>query len=505
MNKKKYLKRLRCALRNAPRGDREQYLDYYAELIDDAVESGRREREVIAELESPEAVAEKWLAERAGSAYVPPVVPVVPVAPVRESRRRNDGGGGGTAVKAILSPLILLVGLLACVIGFVCIIVFSVLIISFFAATLALCVGGVFTIVMAFGLFAENISLAVLQIGVGIALCGVAALLEVFVILLAKSYGAMWRFIFHRGCSERRSRSRGKSALTTCVIGVVLFVVGGVIGTVFYGTLGFDRMRLAAVGEVSEETLDVPLDGVETFLLDADDLTVTLKKSEDGAAKFVYTKLEKCETTVNYESGVLSVDNGEEGGIVSSILSDIWHYGIFYSAMKPYYYGATLYLPEDYAGGLSISVKNGSVTLQDFSLENVEIETKNGAVKVEKGAYGTLNLITHNGAVSVEKIAVGELCVEAHNGAIRLTTVTVNKVKAITHNGVVKLDRIAGEDLRFESYNGAVYGSIVGEKKDFAIDAHTDNGSNNLASKPDGDKLLYAHTHNGAVEIEFVN
>ncbi|MDE6274865.1 MAG: DUF4097 family beta strand repeat-containing protein [Clostridiales bacterium] len=502
MKKKKYLKRLRYALRNAPRSDREQYLDYYSELIDDAVESGRRERDVIAELDSPEAVAEKWLAERAGSAYVPPVVPV---APVRESRRRNAGGGGGTAVKAIFSPLILLVGLLACIIGFVCIIVFSVLIISFFAAALGIGVGGVFTIVMSFGLFAGNISLAVLQIGVGIALCGVAALLEVFVILLAKSYGAMWRFIFHRGRSERRSRSRGKSALTTCVIGVVLLVVGGVIGTVFYGTLGFDHMRLAAVGEVSEETLDVSLDGVETFTLDAGDLTVTLKKSEDGAAKFVYTKLEKCEVAVNYESGVLSVDNGEDGGIVSSRLSEAWHYGIFYSAMKPYYYGATLYLPEDYAGGLKISVKNGSVTLEDFSLGNVEIEAKNGAVKVEKGTYGTLNLTAQNGAVSVEEIAVGELSVEAHNGAIRLTEITGNKVKAITHNGLVKLDRIVGEDIYLESYNGAVHGSIVGAREDFAIDAHTDNGSNNLASKLDGDKLLYAHTHNGAIKIQFVS
>ena len=54
MNKKQYLKRLERALKNAPRRDREQYLDYYSELIDDAIENGRRERDIVAELESPD-------------------------------------------------------------------------------------------------------------------------------------------------------------------------------------------------------------------------------------------------------------------------------------------------------------------------------------------------------------------------------------------------------------------------------------------------------------------
>ena len=123
MNKKQYLKRLERALKNAPRRDREQYLDYYSELIDDAIENGRRERDIVAELESPETVAEQWLMERAGDDYVPPA----PARPYRRSeprvnRRERRSGGGGTVAKVAFSPLFLLLGFIACIVGLVTII-----------------------------------------------------------------------------------------------------------------------------------------------------------------------------------------------------------------------------------------------------------------------------------------------------------------------------------------------------------------------------------------------
>ncbi len=63
MTKKEFLKKLKRGL--APMGgyERQQALDYYDEMIDDRIESGKTEEEAVDELGSPESVVEKTLRE----------------------------------------------------------------------------------------------------------------------------------------------------------------------------------------------------------------------------------------------------------------------------------------------------------------------------------------------------------------------------------------------------------------------------------------------------------
>lgn len=63
MNKNEYMKRLEKALSGVPREERERTLSYYSELIDDRVEEGIDEQRVVSELEAPEAVASRLMAE----------------------------------------------------------------------------------------------------------------------------------------------------------------------------------------------------------------------------------------------------------------------------------------------------------------------------------------------------------------------------------------------------------------------------------------------------------
>lgn len=63
MNKNEYLKRLEKALSGVSKEERERTLSYYSELIDDRVEEGVDELRVVSELESPEAVASRLMAE----------------------------------------------------------------------------------------------------------------------------------------------------------------------------------------------------------------------------------------------------------------------------------------------------------------------------------------------------------------------------------------------------------------------------------------------------------
>ena len=63
MNKQEFLAALARELEPLPREERERTLTYYGELIDDRLEDGQDEGEVIQSLGAPKAVAEELLGE----------------------------------------------------------------------------------------------------------------------------------------------------------------------------------------------------------------------------------------------------------------------------------------------------------------------------------------------------------------------------------------------------------------------------------------------------------
>ena len=63
MKKTEFLYRLDELLEALPSGDAKRSLDYYGEMIDERVESGMSEEEAVAELGSPESIAEQILGE----------------------------------------------------------------------------------------------------------------------------------------------------------------------------------------------------------------------------------------------------------------------------------------------------------------------------------------------------------------------------------------------------------------------------------------------------------
>lgn len=63
MNKSAFLKSIRWQLKMLPKAERQQYLDYYSEMIDDRMEDGLSEEEAIAALGSTEDIAAQILTE----------------------------------------------------------------------------------------------------------------------------------------------------------------------------------------------------------------------------------------------------------------------------------------------------------------------------------------------------------------------------------------------------------------------------------------------------------
>ena len=71
MNKEKFLEELYHLLKNLPKSERQQHLDYYAEMIDDRIEDGITEEDAVAALGSPADIATQILGD-------------VPAKPVRK-------------------------------------------------------------------------------------------------------------------------------------------------------------------------------------------------------------------------------------------------------------------------------------------------------------------------------------------------------------------------------------------------------------------------------------
>lgn len=98
MNKNDYLNKLKKALSNVSAAERERTVSYYSELIDDRIEEGVPEAQVISELEPPQAVVSRLLAE--GVIH-------------RQSKKTNWGLIAGVSVGVLILIAIILVPVLS--------------------------------------------------------------------------------------------------------------------------------------------------------------------------------------------------------------------------------------------------------------------------------------------------------------------------------------------------------------------------------------------------------
>ena len=185
MTKREFLKRLSRELSLLPREERLRSLEYYSEMIDERIELGEREEDIVASLGEVPALAAELLSDAAARGEL-----------------RNRARPLPTALIVIGSPLWLaLLICVAAVILSVYIVAWAV-IISMYAAVLALALGGLAGILWLFLSFRENLNSALFLFGAGLVCSGLALLLAVPVTKAAKALGrATARFcaqLWHR-------------------------------------------------------------------------------------------------------------------------------------------------------------------------------------------------------------------------------------------------------------------------------------------------------------------
>ena len=194
MTKEGFLAQLRQQLWALPEADRQNSLDYYAEMIDDRMEDGLSEEEAVAAIGNLEEIVQQIL----GETPRPPVV----VEPAKKAELAKGSTKTWLIILLVLgSPV--WIPLLASAIGTVIGIYVSLwsVVIALYAAFLALAVSSVGCIVGSFFMFG-GITGGIVAWGAALVCAGLAILLLLLANLAAKGMVKLtklvWNSIFRR-------------------------------------------------------------------------------------------------------------------------------------------------------------------------------------------------------------------------------------------------------------------------------------------------------------------
>ncbi len=179
MARKKFDKKLRKSLKGLSRQERQEIIDYYNEMIDDSIESGKTEQGAIAELGSPEDLAKKILSEN---------YPVEPISADKGSGKKKKSGLKPLWILLIIigSPLWLCIAVVAFGVALgllVCALVLAVSLVAFCGGSVG---GGIAMAIYGLILLFIEFGYGLASIGTGLCSFALGALTAIGLFKLCK-------------------------------------------------------------------------------------------------------------------------------------------------------------------------------------------------------------------------------------------------------------------------------------------------------------------------------
>lgn len=252
---------------------------------------------------------------------------------------------------------------------------------------------------------------------------------------------------------------------------------------------------------------------------DSDSLPVRVEKSEDDNIHVLAYVVKHTDVQVTTQNNELNISAKIRPAHIISFC--------MFRGLKAAINGIVIQIPFQYAGDLTLSNSNGSLSVTEVqSLRNLSASNSNGRIAIEETAAESMDITNQNGSVSLEQITVqdtikvknsnGSIKAEqvktaagefrGANGRISLEDVYASKqLKAQNNNGSIRTEDIFSPNLSFHNDNGSIKGSIKGKQTDFRIVCNVKNGSSNLNSNAYSDRpyLLETETKNGSVRMIF--
>lgn len=271
-----------------------------------------------------------------------------------------------------------------------------------------------------------------------------------------------------------------KSAKIWLITAGALVLFGGTAFLVLMSALKWDYKKLSTVKyktntyEISEYISDI------SILTDTAD--IVFARSVSGKCKVISFEEKTAENSVTAENGklIIKTENQKSG-------TD--YIGFYFEQPK-----ITVCLPNSQYNSLQIKGNTGNVKIsKDFSFKSVNIKTSAGSISVNQASLDTLELSTSTGTVTVCGVKCsGDIKINASADRVSLTDTTCKSFKSTgdtgdillknviasekliieRDTGNVKFDGCDAAEINVETDTGDVTGSLLTEKV-FIVDSDT--------------------------------
>lgn len=311
-----------------------------------------------------------------------------------------------------------------------------------------------------------------------------------------------------------------KLVIVPIIIGCSLFVLGATVAGISAAAAGgFAFLSTAEPYEL--RTIDVVGDDVD------------IKVEEVNNKVVVNTSLTATTGPISVYENIheyyVTSENAEEFSITYH--NDVpWNIKLFYFPVNSR--TMTITVPASYAGSLDINTTNAVIDVNDISIAGeLRLESVNGLISIDDAEIAQdLYVHTTNSKIEIHNvISNADISATSVNAYIEFNDVTAANVTAQTTNGKIATDTLnvttkmaltttngqitvnnidVGSEIRLVTTNGEIVGNVKGPSTDYDVDSQTTNGTNNLVSynsqtPTTGDKLLYARSYNGRINITF--
>lgn len=249
--------------------------------------------------------------------------------------------------------------------------------------------------------------------------------------------------------------------------------------------------------------------GIETIVVEARDMPVTVLPGQEDGITIQYFSAEKDPYEVTLENGVLALRCKYKNSVFSNTPTS-WFFGgvsTIYNVIGQGNLEIKVYVPKAYAGDFEVDTSNAVITVSDFpKVSQVRVDTSNGAVKLTNIGAERVEAVTSNGAITLEEVtARQDVTADTSNGAISAKRVGAGEtLELTTSNGRITVDTVLAQALEMSTSNGSIAGNVDGKRSDYTISSSTSNADNNIDSGGSGPRRLNVDTSNGAINIKFL-
>lgn len=259
---------------------------------------------------------------------------------------------------------------------------------------------------------------------------------------------------------------------------------------------------------------------VNSLLVEDWNTAVELLPSADGVLRAEYAEGEHDRYQITERDGeVVFRRVGDQGGITRFIrfIADV-----LTQSREP----LRVWIPRGFAGKISITTKNGRISVADITSASltcqssngravllrtkiagaVRVTAINGGITVNDCEFGAAaNLRTANSRILLERVSALSIEGTTSNGRVEASNVrAVGAISLSTSNGKIQVSDIApGASCTLTTSNGRISGTLSGVESQYRIRSSTSNGRNNLRDSDEGTIPLTVRTSNGSIDLGF--